>query len=319
MSLSICWLRVSVKRRLILVATALLLAIAIPLDAVPPLRIDAPEELESVARRIEAMPAASLATLDRLIGTTADEAQIDVLLVPEGSLLAERTPSWVSGYAIGETSTIVLFPARAQRYPHNGLAELLRHEIAHIMIHRASWGAPVPRWFHEGLAVTAGARWTFEDRARLTLGMLSSSQLNLAALERGFHGSELEIQRSYALSVAFVRHLLNEFGADTPRRIFSAMQSGATFEEAFLQSTGRALKLVERDFFRRLTVTNRWIPFFTSSLALWLGITFLALWAMRRRRARNAAMRELWELEERLFDAPEDNVVHLRKPTDWTH
>jgi hypothetical protein len=319
MSLSFCWFRVSVKRLLILVGTALLLAIAIPLDAVPPLRIDAPEELEPVARRIEAMPAASLATLDRLIGTTADEAPIDVLLVPEGSLLAERTPSWVSGYAIGETSTIVLFPARAQRYPHNGLAELLRHEIAHIMIHRASWGEPVPRWFHEGLAVTAGARWTFEDRARLTLGMLSSSQLNLAALERGFSGSELEIQRSYALSVAFVRHLLNEFGADTPRRIFSAMQSGATFEEAFLQSTGRALKLVERDFFRRLTVTNRWIPFFTSSLALWLGISLLALWAMRRRRARNAAMRELWELEERLFDAPEDNVVHLRKPSDWTH
>jgi hypothetical protein len=36
-----------------------------------------------------------------------------------------------------------------------------------VLITRAAGGRPVPRWFHEGLAMAAERTWGFEDQARL--------------------------------------------------------------------------------------------------------------------------------------------------------
>ena len=41
------------------------------------------------------------------------------------------------------------------------------------------------------------------------------------------------------------------------------------------------------------------MPFVTSSTALWMAITALALLAIKRRRERDALLREGWALEER--------------------
>lgn len=285
----------------------------------PPLEIESPPTLEPVARQIEAMPRESLEIVNRLIGAPDSDEPVEILLAPDNSALAARTPEYISGYAIGETSNIVLFPDRATRYPDDGLPELVRHELAHILIHRASAGRPVPRWFHEGLAVTAGGRWDLEDRTRLTVGMLSTDDLDLAAVEAGFGGSEFEIHRSYAMSLAFVRHLLNEFGPDTPRLILERVRRGASFDDAFLAVTGRSLQLVERDFWRSTKIWNRWIPLVTSTFVLWLMITLLALWAIVRRRKRDERIRELWELEEELVAMRNSNVVDHPKRDEWVH
>ncbi len=287
--------------------------------ALPPLRIDAPATMLPVARQIEQLPGASLEIVNQLIGAPPGGEPIDILLAPEDSALAARTPEYVNGYAIGETSDIVLFPARASTYPDDGLPNLLRHEIAHILIHRASGGRPVPRWFHEGLAMTAGGSWDLEDRTRLTLGMMNLDDLDLATVERGFAGSEFQVHRSYAISTAFTRHILNELGADAPKRILEKVAEGLPFDEAFLDATGRALPLVERDFWRSTKIWNRWIPFVTSSITLWTAITLLALWAIRRRRRRDARIRELWELEEQRIALYDSSVVEHPKRDEWVH
>jgi len=46
------------------------------------------------------------------------------------------------------------------------------------------------------------------------------------------------------------------------------------------------------------SITIDGVPVLTSSVTLWLLITLLALWAIRRRRARDAALRRIWEEEE---------------------
>ncbi len=61
-----------------------------------------------------------------------------------------------------------------------------------------------------------------------------------------------------------------------------------------------SLQQAEVSFWRRQTLWYRWVPVLTSSVTLWIGITFLALLAIHRRRAKDAALRELWREEERL-------------------
>lgn len=304
---------------LFMLAATLLLASTVAAASLPPLRLDGPETMRPIARQIVAMPPESLAIVNRLIGAPDGGEPIDILLAPEDSALAARTPSHVAGYAMGDTSRIVLFPARASNYPDDGLHELLRHEIAHILIHRASAGRPIPRWFHEGLAVTAGGSWDIEDRTRLTIGMMNMQDLDLERIEAGFGETEFEIHRSYAVSTAFVRHMLNEFGAGAPRQILRRVAEGQDFERAFLDATGRSLPLVERDFWKSTKIWHRWVPFFTSSIAVWGAITLLALWAIRRRRRRDAKIRQLWELEEDLIALRDSNVVEHPKRDDWVH
>ncbi len=48
-----------------------------------------------------------------------------------------------------------------------------------------------------------------------------------------------------------------------------------------------------------MNVVNFWLPFLTSSGALWMAVTALALIAILRRRARNKELREAWDEDER--------------------
>jgi hypothetical protein len=63
---------------------------------------------------------------------------------------------------------------------------------------------------------------------------------------------------------------------------------------------GHSVADEETAFWSRHRFWNRWGPFFTTTPALWMGVTVLALVAIVRRRQRNAALRRRWEEEDSL-------------------
>ena len=67
--------------------------------SLPTLRIDAPASLEAVAERVGRFRVSRLTTAMTLAGLTNAGPPIDVLIIPEGSDLASRTPRWISGFA----------------------------------------------------------------------------------------------------------------------------------------------------------------------------------------------------------------------------
>jgi hypothetical protein len=271
----------------------------------PELIVQAPASLERVAARVQAIDPGRLADAMRLVGLEDPGPPIQVFLGPEGSDLAVGVPPWVSGYAFGAEGVIVLLPARTPSYPDSSLEELLRHEIAHVLVARAAGGRPLPRWFHEGLAMIAGLSWGLDDRSRLTLTLVGDGAVSLQEIERQFAAGEGAAQRAYAISGAFVNDLLRRHGDDAAARILAEVGRGRTFEEAFRRVAGAPLAEAERSFWRRQTFWYRWVPILTSSAVLWIGVTMLALWAMGRRRARDAALRRLWEEEDRRLAAAE--------------
>jgi len=74
--------------------------------------------------------------------------------------------------------------------------------------------------------------------------------------------------------------------------------SGLSFDAAFEQATGTPIAAAEASFWDRQTFWYRWVPILTSSVTLWMLVTLLALWAIRRRRSRDAARRQAWDEEE---------------------
>jgi len=261
----------------------------------PRLIVEAPPALAPAAARLRAT---QLASAMRLVGLTSPGPPIRVILASEGSGPAVLVPPWISGYALSDRGLIVVMPQRVPNYPDSSLEDLLRHEVAHVLIARAAGNRPLPRWFHEGLAMIAGGSWGLDDRSHLTLALLTDRPVSLAELEERFAGGQGEVNRAYAIAGAFVRDLVDRYGQGAAPAILANVARGVSFEDAFRAATGSSLAAAESTFWSRQTLWYRWVPVLTSSVTLWLLVTALAIWAMKRRRARDAALRRVWDAEE---------------------
>jgi hypothetical protein len=252
-----------------------------------------------------------------LVGLRRPGPPIRVVLAPEGSRLAADVASWVSGYAVPELGTIVLIPGRVPSYPDGTFEALLHHEVAHILLARAAGGGAVPRWFNEGTATVAAREWGIEDGARVVLATIRRGPRSLAELDAGFSSHAAAVARSYAVSAALVRYLLRRHGDDVVGRILAGVSRGAGFDDAFEAATGASVGGFARSYFRRETFWTTWVPVVTSSTALWMAITVLALLAIKRRRERDALLREAWAREERARIAGVASPDPRDDPAQW--
>jgi hypothetical protein len=278
----------------------------------PELALEAPLSLAAAARRVRAVEPRRLAGLLDLLGLQQPGPPIRVVLAAEGSEAARNTPSWISGYAYSALGVVVLLPERAPAYPDSSLEELLLHEVAHVLLARAAPGREVPRWFHEGVAMFAGRSWDLEDRSRMTWALLVDEKVPLAELDLRFDAGRAAASRAYAFSGAFVRDLFQRYGAGVAARILGGMALGLPIEEAFFRATGTSLAAAEASFWRRHSFWYRWVPVLSSSVTLWIGITLLALFAIRRRRQRDAQILARWEEEDLPREPPatDDDLVN---------
>jgi len=263
---------------------------------VPELRVQAPESLAAIAARVGRIDPDVVRKIMAFVGLDQGGGPIAVVLVTEDSDLAKTTPRAIVGFARSDESVVVLFPARSTSYPYDSFEDVVRHEIAHVLIARASGHRLVPRWFHEGVALAAERSWGLEDRTRTAVA-LSGRRWSARDLDDAFADPGGPSTAAYAISGALVRDLLRRHGADTPARILSRMAAGEPFASAFLAATGETVGENE-DQFWRASWWSEAVAFFTSSLMLWFCVTLLALYAMRTRRQRRAAQRKAWQEEE---------------------
>lgn len=264
----------------------------------PALLINAPEELAAARNRLESFDRSPLAGIVRMAGLTDPGPPIHVILADESSAAAASVTASTAGYAIGEAGLIVLFPSRSPVYPDDTLEDVLRHEVAHVLISRAAQGHPVPRWFHEGFAMAAERPWGLEDRSRLAWELMAGPRLTVADIDRLFD-SDASRPRAYSLSGAMVRELLRAHGLDAPAAILRELGSGAQFDVAVMTVAGRPMSGLEREFWDRQRVWTVWYSLFTSGDVLWLAVIGLAALAVWHRRKRAAEIRRRWDDEEK--------------------
>jgi hypothetical protein len=284
--------------------TVLVIGLAVPVSppstpAPPQLVIDAPQTLASVAARVRGFDRTRLANIMRLTGLQDARPPIHVVLVDEGSPVARSMPNWIAGFAASADDVVVLFPARPPSYPDDSLEAVLHHEVAHVLIWRAAGGRFLPRWFSEGLAMACEHTWGLEDDARLAaLQGLWSERASFDQLDALFSQGQGGNERAYALSGAFVRELLEQYGTPAATRILAAVKGGSLFSEAFEQTTGLSFAAAPQAFWTRRSHWKQWVLLLSSSALLWMGVTVLALYVASKRRRRSVELRRRWEEEE---------------------
>lgn len=281
-----------------LVASLLVAVLASPARAQVRLQIDETPANPGIAARFRQLDTSHLASLARIVGLDDAGDPIRVVLAQEDSELARDTPPWIAGFAVGGRDTVVLFPARAPRYPDESLEALLNHEIAHVLIHRAARGRPVPRWFNEGLATATERAWSFDDSRQLAWAIASGRELDLQILDREFTRGAGPAARAYAVSGAFVRSVIERHGARAPAAILEGVARDLPFDRAWAEATGESLDEAEARFRREVVSWERILPILTSPFVLWTGISLLALYAIHVHRRRRRERRAQWPEDE---------------------
>jgi hypothetical protein len=165
---------------------------------------------------------------------------------------------------------------------------LLLHEVAHVLVHDAASGRPVPRWLTEGIAVYFSGEYSFERFQALSGAVHAGRVWSIRGLSRGFSGKDHEVSAAYAESASLVAYLLEEDGPERLRDLLGRLGEGEGIESALAGAYGTPIDAIDRDFRERLARRYRLWPALTGTGVLW-GIAAILLIAayVRRRRERN--------------------------------
>lgn len=261
--------------------------------------VDAPASLEPAARRIRNLDAQPIAEALRRAGLELP-SRVHVTLVARDDPGASHIPAWFAGFAYG-VSNIVIFPDRVGSYPYDSLESVLRHELVHLALNARAGQRPLPRWFHEGVAVSVESGRRVGDRFLLTVAAFSGPPLD--DVTRLFASdARPDTAEAYLLAVALVDDLRRVHGAALPGRVAARVAAGVPFARAFELETGETPALAADRAWRTYRRWTRWLPLVTSPSALWgliLALAFVAFFVTLSKRARR---RRQWDDEAGMLD-----------------
>jgi hypothetical protein len=270
------------------------------------LTVDAPASLEPVARRIHEMDRAPLGKSLETAGLQTPP-RVRIVLIAGDDPRTRRMPEWIVGFASG-TENVVIFPGRIGSYPYDSIEGVVRHEIVHLALNARAGGRPLPRWFHEGVAVMVESGWGSRDEVRLLLAALERP--SMADIGRLFASDAYpDTSQAYLLSAALVDDVRRRHGSASPGAIAGAVAAGQSFETAFVAVTGEGVEDVAARAWAGHRRLSRAIPIVTSPESVWTVILALAALAFVFRIRRRREQRRRWEDEEDEQDKADESAT----------
>ncbi|MDQ3486415.1 MAG: hypothetical protein M3468_01625 [Acidobacteriota bacterium] len=266
------------------------------------LTVEAPASLETVAERIRSLDRGRLADALARAGLPPP-LDARITLVPEDDARAQASPTWVAAQAFGSRE-VVIFPARIGSYPYNSLETVVWHEVVHLALSARAGGRPLPRWFHEGVAMSVESGWGLDRQLRLLVN--AAADPSLADLNQLFASdTQPDNAAAYLLAAALVSDVRRTHGAEVPGEVAARVAGGMPFRQAFAAVTGEVPETSADRAWASYRRWASWLPVVTGAGFLWLLIlplAALAFFASLRRRARQ---RRRWEEEELREEAKE--------------
>ena len=267
------------------------------------LTVGAPPALDATASRVRAIDPAAIASALTRAGLELPP-KVHVTLIDVEDPGAADVPRWVVARAYG-VDRVVIFPSRISTYPYDSLDSVVLHEIVHLALNSRAGGHSLPRWFHEGVAVSVESGWGIGSQARLLLAAARDPRMDDVA-KLFASESAPETTTAYLLSAALVEDVRRRHGLSIPGEIAARVSRGESFDTAFHAETGESVDEAAAHAWR-VYRGLRWLPIVTSGASFWMWVLLLAFVAffMRRRRRRQ----KRWEEDEEEPLDP-DPVVH---------
>jgi hypothetical protein len=241
-------------------------------------------------------------------GKPLDTTPITIIYYAKGDRrkLGVRLPEWGGGGAIGRDTIII--PVDKAPLVDMELDRVTLHELVHIAIERSFGRLRIPRWFHEGLAMTLSGEVSLEEQIVISRALLTHRLLPLDSIERVNRFDAFGASLAYSQSHVTVLFMIETWGIDAIPELFAAIRSTGTFDAAFMTVFGLTLvefeRLVQSDINRRF----RYLFLIGDTWLYWLPASCLVVVGFILIRIRNKKKLERMEQEERtgpLLTSPE--------------
>ncbi len=213
-------------------------------------------------------------------------------------------PAYASGVAYASIGMAIV----SARSPGDGsataVAQVARHELAHLVWGVATGQAPSPRWFSEGLAVNQSGERSFDRFEALARASVEHRVVRWDELDARFNGGAEAVDLAYAESADIVAWLIRRDGAGRLAVLAERLRAGDTFVEALHVAYGRAAAGLEEEW--RGAVHDRFAlaPLWAGSgLAGVLLLGAVAIAGLRRW-MRSQRTRARWAAEDRARRQP---------------
>ncbi|HLT36780.1 MAG TPA: hypothetical protein VK034_10850 [Enhygromyxa sp.] len=225
--------------------------------------------------------------IERALGRDLDDG-LTIHLVSHAGMVAKATgmPVWVSGVAHpprGEIAISMHDPDGSR----SDLDTLLRHELVHVALHRATAGAELPRWFHEGVAESLANEVDLMRAEALAGAVFGRGVPQLEHIEAEFRGDARQASVAYAAARDFATFLRYHDPDEAQfRQLLSQLRNGREFEQSFADAYGTPLAELDRQWREGLFGRFVWFPLLGSGSLpfLLLGPAVAFAWVRRRRR-----------------------------------
>ncbi len=232
---------------------------------------------------------AELGQVTIYVASTGDEFRV---------LTYGGVPDWGAGCAFPDRGVIVLRnPVTAPDPLH--MEDVVVHEIAHIAAGRVLSGVHVPRWFHEGIAMTLAGEWRLPRSSVLAGAGAAGGLIPLDELAVAFPAGAADAMLAYSESFYAVRFLMEEAGPATPAEVLFAIAEAASFEKGVEALSGRTLQVFERDALASFKGRFGWGVFLSRWNVMFVVLALLMLAGGAVRLARSRRLLREWESEER--------------------
>lgn len=294
--------------RLVVVLEVFLLALAVSLPAgareveTPHFRFVADQGAEGVAARLARVAEDKRTYVLGFLGIE-DDRRVEVRVASDDEAMSRMVGTqrpvreWVAGLAWPDRALVVLSARGNEVFT---VVDTFEHEMAHLYLDTALRGRPVPRWFHEGVAMLVASEGVAE-RLKTALGAAATGAwLSWEDLERGFPAEAPAVHLAYAQAMLFVRHLHRAVAPAGVSTLIAEVANGMPFEAAFKHVFGGTVEEVWERARGEVDRVGAWVWFVTSAAVLWVVITALFLYVYARKRRRAALKREAWALQEEL-------------------
>lgn len=180
------------------------------------------------------------------------------------------------------------------------LAQVLRHEIAHVLFGQYTQKAvkEIPLWFVEGIAIYFADEWMPGRHETLLKHIFSKSIIPLQELTLRFPSSQPGADLAYAESQDAVRWLVELKGSETLWAFIDELHAGTNLNAAFEAVLGYDLATYDKLWQDSLPQRYHWASLLSSSYIFWGGLGGLAIlgyficWNRRRQHLNKLAQQE---------------------------
>jgi hypothetical protein len=232
-------------------------------------------------------------------GKPLDSTPITIIYYGKGDArkLGVRLPEWGGGGAIGRDTVIV--PIDKAPLADMEIDRTTLHELVHIALERSFGRLRVPRWFHEGLAMTLSGEISFEEQVALSRAIVTNRLLRLDSIESVNRFDAYGAALAYSQSHLTVLFIINSWGMDAIPDLLAAVRATGTFDAALFSVFGLTKEEFERLAQSSIIQRYRYLFLISDTWLYWLPGALLVIVGFIMIRFRNKKRLAQMELEEK--------------------